>query len=79
MAMCFSLAAFGPLPVRINEPGCVAKTFLEYFSVLAGAAVSGHSRRPVAGAGHRVPACAPEMAETPDAPRSRRSQNLSKK
>ncbi|WP_066739220.1 3-phosphoshikimate 1-carboxyvinyltransferase [Cupriavidus sp. D384] len=38
MAMCFSLAAFGPLPVRINEPGCVAKTFPEYFSVFAGVA-----------------------------------------
>ncbi len=36
MAMCFSLAAFGPLPVRINDPGCVAKTFPEYFEVLAG-------------------------------------------
>ncbi|WP_342050638.1 MULTISPECIES: 3-phosphoshikimate 1-carboxyvinyltransferase [unclassified Cupriavidus] len=35
MAMCFSLAAFGPLPVRINDPGCVAKTFPEYFSVFA--------------------------------------------
>ena len=33
MAMCFSLAAFGPLPVRINDPGCVAKTFPEYFEV----------------------------------------------
>lgn len=31
MAMCFSLAAFGPLTVRINEPHCVAKTFPEYF------------------------------------------------
>lgn len=38
MAMCFSLAAFGPLPVRINDPGCVAKTFPEYFSVFAGVA-----------------------------------------
>ena len=36
MAMCFSLAAFGPLPVRINEPGCVAKTFPEYFAVFGG-------------------------------------------
>jgi len=36
MAMCFSLAAFGPLPVRINDPGCVAKTFPDYFAVLAG-------------------------------------------
>lgn len=32
MAMCFSLAAFGPLPVRINEPHCVAKTFPDYFA-----------------------------------------------
>ncbi|AOY91386.1 3-phosphoshikimate 1-carboxyvinyltransferase [Cupriavidus sp. USMAA2-4] len=38
MAMCFALAAFGPLPVRINEPGCVAKTFPDYFQVLAGVA-----------------------------------------
>jgi len=38
MAMCFSLAAFGPLPVRINEPGCVAKTFPDYFQALAGVA-----------------------------------------
>jgi len=36
MAMCFSLAAFGPLPVQINEPGCVAKTFPEYFAVFGG-------------------------------------------
>ena len=36
MAMCFSLAAFGPLPVRINDPGCVGKTFPEYFEALAG-------------------------------------------
>ncbi|AEI76169.1 3-phosphoshikimate 1-carboxyvinyltransferase AroA [Cupriavidus necator N-1] len=36
MAMCFSLAAFGPLPVRINDPGCVAKTFPDYFTVFAG-------------------------------------------
>ena len=33
MAMCFSLAAFGPRPVRINDPNCVAKTFPDYFSV----------------------------------------------
>jgi 3-phosphoshikimate 1-carboxyvinyltransferase len=31
MAMCFSLAAFGPLLVRINDPGCVSKTFPAYF------------------------------------------------
>lgn len=35
MAMCFSLATFGPLKVRINEPNCVAKTFPEYFKEFA--------------------------------------------
>ncbi|NKF22690.1 3-phosphoshikimate 1-carboxyvinyltransferase [Solimonas marina] len=35
MAMCFSLAACGGVPVRINEPGCVAKTFPDYFAQLA--------------------------------------------
>ncbi len=33
MAMCFSLAAFGPVTVTIEDPGCVAKTFPDYFSV----------------------------------------------
>ena len=32
MAMAFSLAAFGPRPVRINDPRCVAKTFPDYFA-----------------------------------------------
>ena len=36
MAMCFSLAAFGPTPVRINDPGCVAKTFPGYFGAFRG-------------------------------------------
>jgi 3-phosphoshikimate 1-carboxyvinyltransferase len=36
MAMCFSLVALGGVQVRINDPGCVAKTFPDYFSVLAG-------------------------------------------
>jgi 3-phosphoshikimate 1-carboxyvinyltransferase len=31
MAMCFSLVALGGVPVRINDPGCVAKTFPDYF------------------------------------------------
>jgi len=31
MAMSFALAAFGGLPVRINDPDCVAKTFPEFF------------------------------------------------
>ncbi|HET6265568.1 MAG TPA: 3-phosphoshikimate 1-carboxyvinyltransferase [Usitatibacter sp.] len=35
MAMCFSLAAFGPRPVKINDPGCVAKTFPDYFTAFA--------------------------------------------
>lgn len=35
MAMCFALAAFGGVPVTIRDPGCVAKTFPEYFAVLA--------------------------------------------
>jgi len=35
MAMCFSLAALGGVSVRINDPKCVAKTFPEYFDVLA--------------------------------------------
>jgi 3-phosphoshikimate 1-carboxyvinyltransferase len=32
MAMCFSLATLGGVPVRIMDPGCVAKTFPDYFS-----------------------------------------------
>jgi 3-phosphoshikimate 1-carboxyvinyltransferase len=36
MAMCFSLAAFGPSAVRILDPGCVSKTFPGYFDVYAG-------------------------------------------
>jgi len=36
MAMCFSLAAFGPAAVRILDPDCVAKTFPRYFDVYAG-------------------------------------------
>ena len=35
MAMCFSLAAFGPAAVRILDPGCVSKTFPTYFDVYA--------------------------------------------
>jgi 3-phosphoshikimate 1-carboxyvinyltransferase len=38
VAMCFSLAAFNParLPVRIEDPKCVAKTFPDYFETLLG-------------------------------------------
>jgi 3-phosphoshikimate 1-carboxyvinyltransferase len=35
MAMCFSLAALGGVPVRINDPKCVAKTFPHYFDAFA--------------------------------------------
>ncbi len=31
VAMCFALTALGGVPVRINDPGCVAKTFPQYF------------------------------------------------
>ena len=34
MAMCFSLAALGGVPVRINDPQCVRKTFPDYFAEL---------------------------------------------
>ena len=31
MAMCFSLACLGNIPVTINDPGCVRKTYPGYF------------------------------------------------
>jgi 3-phosphoshikimate 1-carboxyvinyltransferase len=31
IAMCFSLACLGGVPITINEPGCVDKTFPTYF------------------------------------------------
>jgi 3-phosphoshikimate 1-carboxyvinyltransferase len=31
MAMSFALASFGPLPVRINDPACVSKTYPDFF------------------------------------------------
>ncbi|KAK4578587.1 hypothetical protein RGQ29_028615 [Quercus rubra] len=34
MAMAFSLAACGDVPVIINDPGCTRKSFPEYFEVL---------------------------------------------
>jgi len=36
MAMSFSLVALGGVPVRIMDPGCVRKTFPDYFAMLAG-------------------------------------------
>jgi 3-phosphoshikimate 1-carboxyvinyltransferase len=35
MAMAFSLAACGPEPIAIRDPGCVRKTFPDYFEALA--------------------------------------------
>jgi 3-phosphoshikimate 1-carboxyvinyltransferase len=36
MAMCFSLASFGGVPLRILDPDCVSKTFPTYFEVFGG-------------------------------------------
>jgi 3-phosphoshikimate 1-carboxyvinyltransferase len=35
MAMCFSLVSLGGVPVTINDPNCVAKTFPHYFEEFA--------------------------------------------
>ena len=35
MAMCFSLATFGPNALKVNDPNCVAKTFPNYFAEFA--------------------------------------------
>ena len=35
VAMCFALVAVGGVPVRINDPGCVAKTFPKFFEEFA--------------------------------------------
>ena len=55
IAMCLSLAAFNPLvatpgtevPVRILDPGCVAKTFPDYFAVLFSVAQAAEADIPV--------------------------------
>ncbi len=58
MAMCLSLAAFNPLagrsdasgpglPLRILDPGCVAKTFPDYFDALLGLATADPQEVPV--------------------------------
>ncbi len=36
MAMCFALTSLGGVPVTIEDPGCVAKTFPTFFARLAG-------------------------------------------
>lgn len=35
MAMCFSLISLAGVPITINDPKCVGKTFPEYFNVFA--------------------------------------------
>jgi 3-phosphoshikimate 1-carboxyvinyltransferase len=35
MAMCFSLVSLAGVPVTINDPDCVAKTFPDYFRTFA--------------------------------------------
>jgi 3-phosphoshikimate 1-carboxyvinyltransferase len=49
VAMCFSLAAFNPaqLPVRIEDPKCVAKTFPDYFEALFTVAQTPTDKLPV--------------------------------
>ena len=49
VAMCFSLATFNPaqLPVRIEDPKCVAKTFPDYFEALFSVASTATGHIPV--------------------------------
>jgi 3-phosphoshikimate 1-carboxyvinyltransferase len=49
IAMCFSLAAFNParLPVRIEDPKCVGKTYPEYFEALFAVAQAAQAQLPV--------------------------------
>jgi 3-phosphoshikimate 1-carboxyvinyltransferase len=49
IAMCFSLASFNPdgVPVRIEDPKCVAKTFPDYFEALFSLAKTPAPRIPV--------------------------------
>jgi 3-phosphoshikimate 1-carboxyvinyltransferase len=52
MAMCLALAAFNPLvgaacPLRILDPGCVAKTYPDYFETLFGVARAAPGALPV--------------------------------
>ena len=41
IAMCFALAALGGVMVRINDPGCVRKTFPDYFSAFGAITAAG--------------------------------------
>jgi 3-phosphoshikimate 1-carboxyvinyltransferase len=49
VAMCFSLAAFNRdgMPVRIEDPKCVAKTFPDYFEALFGVVTPRNGQVPV--------------------------------
>ena len=49
IAMCFALAAFNPagLPVRMEDPKCVAKTFPEFFEALFSLVQADPARIPV--------------------------------
>jgi 3-phosphoshikimate 1-carboxyvinyltransferase len=49
VAMCFSLVAFNPagIPVRIQDPKCVAKTFPDYFEALFSVAQAAPAAVPV--------------------------------
>ncbi len=51
IAMCFSLATLLGAPVTIRDPGCVAKTFPEYFGVLGRITGGAGAGRPVADPG----------------------------
>ena len=45
MAMCFSLVSLGGVPIRINDPGCTAKTFPHYFDAFATVATTEYMNR----------------------------------
>jgi len=47
MAMCFSLVALAGVPVRIEDPGCVAKTFPDFFDRFAEVTQAGGASAPV--------------------------------
>jgi 3-phosphoshikimate 1-carboxyvinyltransferase len=47
IAMCFSLAAFGGLPVRVLDPRCVGKTFPDYFETLFQVTTPQHGGVPI--------------------------------
>ena len=51
IAMCFSLATLLGAPVTIRDPGCVAKTFPEYFGVFGRITGGAGAGRPVADPG----------------------------